>query len=370
MATATNAPPTVQRLFKLMVDGRASDLFVKPGSKPSIRVDGKVQYVSDEPTSSQFAQTLLETVMAGRELPPPDVKEWDLAIEFPGVGRFRGNIFRQQGESAFVFRHIRDQVPSFEELQLPTRPLQRLASLKRGLILVTGVAGSGKSTTIAAMIEHINQTRNAHVVTVEDPIEFMYTSTQSLVNQREIGLDCESFSDALKGVVRQSPDVILIGEMRDKDTMEAAIQAAETGHLVFSTLHTINAIQTVERIITFFPPHQHQLLRLQLAMVLQGVISQRLIPKREGRGRVPAIELMVSTPTIREILEEGRTKEIYSCIAEGHEYYGSQTFNQSLRTLYQSNAISLEEAMAAADNPDELKLEIRGISKGTRAADF
>lgn len=367
MATSTSAPPLVKRLFELMVSGRGSDLFIKPGSKPSMRVDGDVQFVADEATSKEFARTLLEAVMAGRPLPPPDVKEWDLAIEFPGIGRFRGNIFRQQGEMGFVFRHINDSIPSFEELGMPARPLQRLASLKRGLILVTGVAGSGKSTTIAAMLEYINQTRNSHIVTVEDPIEYMYTPTQSIINQREIGLDTESFADAMKHVVRQSPDVILVGEMRDKVTMEAAIQAAETGHLVFSTLHTVNAIQTVERIITFFPPHQHDLLRLQLSMVLQGVVSQRLIPKRDSKGRVPAVELMVSTPTIKEILQEGRTKEIYSAIAEGHEYYGSQTFNQSLKTLYQSSVISLEEAMAAADNPDELKLEIRGISRGTKS---
>ena len=370
MALAANASPKIVQMFKAMIEKRASDLFLKAGSRASIRVDGKVTFITDDEGDEKFAQALLETVMAGRELPPPEVTEWDLAVEFPGVGRFRGNIFRQQGELGFVFRHIRDKVPSFEELCLPSRQLQRLAGLKRGLVLVTGVAGSGKSTTIAAMVEHVNQTRNAHIVTIEDPIEYVFTATQSLVTQREIGLDTDTFTDALKHVVRQSPDVILVGEMRDKETMEAAITAAETGHLVFSTLHTVNAIQTVERIITFFPPHQHGLLRLQLAMVLQGVISQRLIPKREGTGRVPACELMVSTPTIKEILEQGRTKEIYHAIQEGAEYYGSQTFNQSLKALYQSGTISLEEAMSAADNPDELKLEIRGIARGSKARDM
>ncbi len=367
---ATVTPPAVAALFREMVEKRASDLFVKAGSCPSLRVDGKVVPVSKTETNEAFVKELLATITAGRAAPPEDAMEFDLAVEFTGIGRFRCNVFHQQGNTAFAFRHIQARIPTLEDLNLPSRQLQKLAALKRGLILVTGVAGSGKSTTIAAMLEFVNQTRNTHIVTIEDPIEFIFDDKQSLVTQREIGLDTSSFTDALKYVVRQSPDVILIGEMRDKDTMEAAISAAETGHLVFSTLHTVNAIQTVERIVTFFPPHQHDLLRLQLSMVLQGVISQRLIPKHDGRGRVPAAELMVSTPTIREILEQGRTKELYRAIQEGSEYYGTQTFNMSLRALYQSGVISLEEAMAAADNPDELKLEIRGIQKGTKAADL
>jgi twitching motility protein PilT len=256
-------------------------------------------------------------------------------------------------------------IPTFEDLNLPLMQMRKLAAMRRGLVLITGIAGSGKSTTIASMLEYINQTRHCHIVTIEDPIEYVYENKQSLVNQREVGIDTHDFIDALRMVVRQAPDVIMIGEMRDLQTMEAAISAAETGHLVFSTLHTVNAVQTVERIITFFPPHQHDLIRLQLSMVLQGVISQRLLPKKESAGRVPALEIMISSPTIKDILAEGRTDELLPALQEG-DYYGNMTFNQSLKLLYEKGLISLEEAMTAADNPDELKLEIRGISKGTK----
>jgi twitching motility protein PilT len=359
---------SIEDYFKYMVEIGASDFFVKSGSRPSMRVDGRIQFIDPKETDEKFIRDLFRRV-AGRDM--DDVfkdKEMDLAFEVPRVGRFRVNVFHQKGDVGFVFRHIKKQIPSFEELCLPTRQLQKLSALRRGLVLITGVAGSGKSTTIAGMLEHINQTRNVHIVTVEDPIEFVFDDKQSIINQRELGLDTKDFMEALKQVVRQSPDVILIGEMRDRETMEAAISAAETGHLVFSTLHTVNAIQTVERIITFFPPHQHPLIRLQLSMVLQGVLSQRLLPKKNGKGRVPAVEIMISTPTIREMLQEGRTTELYTAIQEG-EYYGNQTFNQSLKNLYQAQLISLEEAMGAADNPDELKLEIRGIVRGTKAAD-
>ncbi len=359
----------VEDFFKLMVEQNASDFFIKTGSRPSIRVDGTIRFIDPQETSEAVCHDLFRKVTGDS----PDFffekKEMDLAFELENVGRFRVNIFNQKGEIGFVVRYIQSKIPSFEELNLPVRQLQKLATMRRGLILITGVAGSGKSSTIASMIEHINQTRNVHIVTVEDPIEFVFEDKQSIVNQRELGLDAVDFLEALKQVVRQSPDVILIGEMRDKDTMEAAISAAETGHLVFSTLHTVNAIQTVERIITFFPPHQHPLIRMQLSMVLQGVISQRLLPKKDGRGRVPAVEIMISTPTIKEMLQEGRTTELYHAISEG-EYYGNQTFNKSLKFLYQNQLISLEEAMAGADNPDELKLEIRGIVRGTKASDM
>ncbi len=355
----------VEDYFRLMVDQKASDLFLKSGSRPSMRVDGKIRFIDSEETTGAFCREVFRRI-AGAELEQKmKGKELDLAAEVEGAGRFRVNVFNQRGNLGFVFRHIQSEIPSFEDLNLPARQLQHLSSLKRGLVLVTGVAGSGKSTTIASMLEHINQTRNAHIVTIEDPIEFVFENKQCLVNQREVGLDTIDFVDALREVVRQAPDVIMIGEMRDKETMEAAISAAETGHLVFSTLHTVNAVQTVERIITFFPPHQHDLIRLQLSMVLQGVLSQRLLPKRQGHGRVPALEILISSPTIKDILGEGRTQELYEALLEG-DYYGSMTFNQSLKVLYMNELISLEDAMNAADNPDELKLEIRGISKGTK----
>jgi twitching motility protein PilT len=356
----------VNDYFRLMVDQNASDLFLKVGSRPSIRVDGRIRFVGGGDTTPEFCREVFRKIAGGD---PEEMmkgrKEMDLAAEVKGTGRFRVNVFHHRGDLGFVFRHIQSRIPSFKELNLPMRQMQHLAGLRRGLILITGVAGSGKSTTIASMLEHVNQTRSTHIVTVEDPIEFVFENKKSLVNQREVGIDTLDFMDALRQVVRQAPDVIMIGEMRDQETMEAAISAAETGHLVFSTLHTVNAMQTVERIITFFPPHQHELIRLQLSMVLQGVISQRLLPRKDNRGRVPALEIMISTPTIKEILTEGRTNELYSALQEG-EYYGNMTFNQSLIHLYEQGHISLEEAMSAADNPDELKLEIRGISKGTK----
>jgi len=358
----------VDEYFRMMVENRASDLFIKGGSRPSMRVDGKITFIESEESTPDLCRDVFRRITGGEVEERMRGKEMDLATEMEGIGRFRVNVYHHRGQLGFAFRHIQDQVPSMEELNLPVKQLQQLAVLRRGLVLITGVAGSGKSTTIASMLEYINQTRNAHVVTVEDPIEFVFENKQSLFNQREVGIDTKDFVEALRQVVRQAPDVILIGEMRDRETMEAAISAAETGHLVFSTLHTVNAIQTVERIITFFPPHQHDLIRLQLSMVLQGVLSQRLLPKREGQGRVPAIEIMISSPTIKDILAEGRTNELYKAIQEG-DYYGNMTFNQSLKRLYESGLISLEEAMSAADNPDELKLEIRGIQRGTRATD-
>jgi twitching motility protein PilT len=287
----------------------------------------------------------------------------DTSVALPGVGRFRCNAFHQCGEQGLVFRSIKNEIPSFKELNLPVEPLKRLASLKRGLVLATGVAGSGKSTTLASMLEFVNRTMNKHIITVEDPVEFRFEDKRSIVNQREIGADVSSFPQALRQAVRQSPDVILIGEMRDADTVAAAISAAETGHLVFSTLHTVNAVQTVERIISFFPPHQHELVRLQLALNLAGVCSLRLIKNKEGTAMVPAVELLMNTPTVREHLESGATRMLPKALEEG-SYYGTMTFNQSLIRLFQAGNISLEEALAASDNPDDLKMQMRGITQG------
>jgi twitching motility protein PilT len=244
--------------------------------------------------------------------------------------------------------------------------LKRLASLKRGLVLATGTAGSGKSTTLASMIEYVNRNMNKHIITIEDPIEFRFEDKRSIVNQREVGADVADFSSALRQAVRQSPDVILIGEMRDAETVQAAISAAETGHLVFSTLHTVNAVQTVERIITFFPPHQHDLMRMQLALNLAGVVSMRLIKNKDGSALVPAVEMLMNTPTVRELLEQGQTRSLPKALAEGG-YYGTMTFNQSLIRLFQAGNISLEDALVASDNPDELKMQMRGIQQGSMA---
>ncbi len=358
-----------QEMLRKMVMERASDLFIKVGAPPSIRVDGKIYFFETPELTPQDGIDIYEQIEDSKREGFKGSAEIDTAYELPGVGRFRVNIFRQKGYIGMVFRHVESQIPNYEELNLPIDQLTKLGNLQRGLVLITGVTGSGKSTTLAAIINHVNTHFNKHIVTVEDPIEFIFKDSKCLIDQREVGIDTEDFYTALKHIVRQSPDVILIGEMRDKETMEAAIAAAETGHLVFSTLHTVNAQQTIERIINFFPPHQHQLIRLQLSLILEGVVSQRLIPRKGGKGRVPAIEIMMRSPTIRELLMDGRTEELYKALKEG-DYFGSQTFNQSLKRLYKENLISLDEALAASDNPDEFKLELKGISKGSRAADF
>jgi twitching motility protein PilT len=350
-------------VFAAMVKEDASDLFLKVGVSPAARVVGRVVTMGGPPVTEEGMVEIFNEVcdeFARKKF--SEKGEVDISYEVYGVGRFRANIFRQRGFIGMVFRHIKSKIPSLEELNLPAEPLRRLAMLSRGLVLVTGTAGSGKSTTLASMMSYINQTEERHIITIEDPIEYTFIDQKCVVDQREIGQDTDSFVSALKHAVRQSPDVILIGEMRDIETMEAAVHAAETGHLIFSTLHSINAMQTVDRIINFFPPHAHAFLQLQLSTLLQGVVSQRLIPTKDGTARVPAVELMCATPTVRELLLNGKTRELYKALKEGG-YYGCMTFNQSLKTLLERDLITLEDALNAADSPDELKLELRGISK-------
>ena len=357
-------------MLRKMVIEKASDLFLKVGSPPALRIDGSINFLDTDELTTQDAQEIFEIIEDSKKDGfHGEQNEIDVAYELPGIGRFRVNIFRQKGYLGFVLRHIESSVPSFEDLNLPSKTLSKIAEANRGLVLVTGNAGSGKSTTLAAMIQHINEHQNKHIITIEDPIEFIFKDQKSVIDQREVGLDTPSFHSALRHAVRESPDVILIGEMRDKETMEAALSAAETGHFVLATLHTVNAVQTVERIINYFPPHQHNLIRLQLSLILKGVISQRLIPKKNESGRVPAVELMIESPTVKELLATGKTVELYTALKEG-DYYGCQTFNQSLKKHYQSDLISLENAMAASDYPEELKLDLKGIFKGAMTADF
>jgi twitching motility protein PilT len=353
--------------FRVMVKEKASDLLLRAGERPAMRVEGKIRFGSEERFSEEEAEQLLTAV-----LPPEGVAEFrdrmekDVAFVVSGVGRFRANIFLQRRRLGFVFRHIKENVPSIADLHLPAKPVTALATLPRGLVLVTGIAGSGKSTTLASMIEHMNLHQERHVVTLEDPMEFAFRDKRSAISQREISIDTPDFATALKHVVRQTPDVILVGEMRDRETIEAALQAAETGHLVLSTLHTVNAVQTIERILSFFPPHQHATIRMQLSLVLEGVVSQRLITRRAEAGRVPAVEVMLGTPTVKELLLEGKTRDLAKAVEDGFAHYGSQTFNQSLRALVEEGLIDYEDALAAADSPEELKLAMRGISKGLR----
>ena len=356
--------PTLKDLLRIMSKEQASDLILKSGGCPAMRVRGSVRFLGDTPLKRESLTKYLEDVLDERGKEEYHrLGSTDVAISISGIGRFRCNAFHQCGDVGFVFRRIKSEIPSFRDLHLPVDPLKKLAGMKRGLVLATGTAGSGKSTTLAAMMEYINTNHCRHIITIEDPIEFLYDDKRSIVNQREIGTDTPHFPEALRNAVRQSPDVILIGEMRDKATTEAAIAAAETGHLVFSTLHTVNAVQTVERIITFFEPHQHDLIRLQLALNLAGVISLRLIKTKAGASVVPAVELLMNTPTVRELLEKGETRNLPGVLADG-AYYGTMTFNQSLIRLFEAGNISLEDALASSDNPEELKMQMRGITRG------
>lgn len=357
----------ITRFFQYMVAQGASDLFLKTNSRPAMRVDGKIRFIADMPLSEEamweaYDKLLDDTCKENFE----EYGEADFALKLPDIGRFRANMYRYMSQHGMVFRHVQNKVPSFEELSLPVQSMEYMANLSRGMVLATGVAGSGKSTSLASILQYINAQHHKHIVTIEDPIEFVFKEKNSIFSQREVGIDTESFAAALKHAMRQSPDVILIGEIRDKDTVEAALAAAETGHLVFSTLHTLNAVQTVERIVMFFPPYQHPMLRQQLAMVLEGVISIRLVRKKAGKGRVPAVEVLLGTPTVKEILAAGETLKLEKALSEGITHYGTMTFNQSLLALIENELISEEEGLAASDNPEELKLALRGISKGRK----
>ncbi|MEW6741167.1 MAG: PilT/PilU family type 4a pilus ATPase [Planctomycetota bacterium] len=356
----------LNELLESTIQLGASDLILKTGSRPAARVRGGLQYLGDDEVSRDFGtrvlamlldDTRMERYVRGQEL--------DVAYQIVGLGRFRVNIFHQLGEPALVFRHIKNQIEDFATLNLPVEQMEKLSLQSRGLVLATGVAGSGKSTTLAAMVEYMNLNLCRHIITIEDPIEFVFEDKNSVITQREIGHDSESYSSALKFCLRQAPDVIVIGEMRDAATVEAAINAAETGHLVLSTLHTVNAIQTVERVLAYFPPHQHSLIRMQLSMILAGVISLRLLNSVDGTSRLPAVEILLPSPTVKEILKEGRTSDLEQALRDG-EFFGTVTFAQSLARLYSEGKVSYHDALAAADNADELKLVLAGVSRGIR----
>ncbi|MBI3008856.1 MAG: type IV pilus twitching motility protein PilT [Candidatus Omnitrophica bacterium] len=355
----------IEKLLRLMVQKQSSDLYLKTGSPVFFRIDGKLMPYGHDVLKDEDTKEIASHLMDDEEEKRFAIThEMDISYSLPDGVRFRVNIFLQRGTVALVFRLIRTNIRSFQELNLPVNVLETLSSEPRGLVLITGVAGSGKSTTLAAMVNFINQRYKKHIVTIEDPVEFMHEDKESIISQREVGMDTKGFHEALRHVIRQSPDVILIGEMRDLETMASAIMAAETGHLVLSTLHTIDATQTVERIINFFPPYQHPQIRMQLSLVLKGVVSLRLLNRKDGSGRIPACEIMVSTPTIRKLILEGKTTQILSAINAG-TLFGMQTFNQSLLKLYKEGIVSQEEAMENADNPEELELTMKGIFTGS-----
>lgn len=353
----------INDLLKLAVERKASDLHLKVGSHPMIRVDGdlspmtEIKRLLQEDTIS-IAYSIMNARQKQRFKEELDI---DIAYSVPGLGRFRCNIFQQRGATGLVLRVIPARIKTVRELMLP-KVLETVSMEGRGLVLCTGTTGSGKSTTLAAMIDHINSNRNEHVVTIEDPIEFLHRDKKSLVNQREIDVDTRSFSQALRAAMRQDPDVVLVGEMRDYETIETALLAAETGHLVFSTLHTLDATETINRIISVFPPHHQKQIRIQLGQVLKAVVSLRLIPRADGMGRVPATEVMIVTPYIRDCIEnKDKTKYIREQISLGTSQYGMQTFDQSLYQHYKGGLITLEEALRRATNPDEFKLKVAGV---------
>ena len=353
----------LNEILKIALKGGASDIHLKSGLPPMFRVDGAlVPLKNGERLMPEEIQKAAFAVMNPLQKQRfEETREVDLAYGIAGLGRFRVNVFQQRGTVGIVFRVIPFGVKSIEHLHLP-KVIERIALEQRGLILVTGTTGSGKSTTLAAMIEYINASRTCHIMTIEDPIEFLIRDRRSIVNQREIGVDTQSFSMALRAALRQDPDVVLVGEMRDFETIETAITAAETGHLVMSTLHTLDATETINRIISVFPPYQQKQIRLQLASILKAVISQRLVPRADGRGRVPALEVLVSTARIRECIgDKERTKEIHDAIAKGYTTYGMQTFDQSLMSLVKQKLVTYEEALKHVSNPDDFALRFRGI---------
>ncbi|MBW2288102.1 MAG: type IV pilus twitching motility protein PilT [Deltaproteobacteria bacterium] len=351
-------------ILKIALKGGASDIHLKPGLPPMFRVDGAlVPLKNGERLAPEDLQQIAASIMNPTQKERFDeTREVDLAYGIAGLGRFRVNVFQQRGSVGIVFRVIPFGVKSIESLHLP-KVIENIAMEHRGLVLVTGTTGSGKSTSLAAMIDHINSNRTCHIMTIEDPIEFLVRDRRSIVNQREIGVDTQSFSNALRAALRQDPDVILVGEMRDFETIETALTAAETGHLVMSTLHTLDATETINRIISVFPPYQQKQVRLQLAAILKAVISQRLVPRADGKGRVPALEVLISTARVREcIADKDRTKEIHDAIAKGFTTYGMQTFDQSLMQHVKSGLVTYDEALKHVSNPDDFALRFRGIA--------
>ncbi len=365
---------TLNDILSMALKSNTSDIHLKVGLPPVFRIDGNLRPLPKAPRlTAEAVRSMCEAIMSERQRNKfEEVNEIDLAYGVPGLGRFRVNVFMQRNSVSAVFRAIPFKVATLDELLMPPI-LKKIAEESRGLVLVTGATGTGKSTTLAAMIDYINSSRTAHIVTVEDPIEYLHRDRKCIINQREVGFDTVGFAPALKSALRQDPDVILVGEMRDLETAETALAAAETGHLVLSTLHTIDAPETISRIISMFPPHQQRHVRLQLSNVLKGVVSQRLIPRIEGKGRVAAVEVLISTARVRELIDDReKTVQLKDAIAQGYTTYGMQTFDQALMDLVKREVISYEEALRQSSNPDDFKLKFSGIdsTSDTSWSDF
>jgi|YelNatPaOPRAMG01_1025707.scaffolds.fasta_scaffold05506_5 twitching motility protein PilT len=351
-------------ILKVAIKANASDIHLKAGLPPIFRINGALVPYKEAPrlTPEDLGRMTFGIMTPVQREKFKATYELDMAYGVPGLGRFRVNIFQQRGTIGGVFRVIPFGVPSFEQLHLP-KIIEKIAMEQRGLVLVTGTTGSGKSTTLASMIDYINANRTCHIITIEDPIEYLLRDKKSIVNQRELGVDTQSFATALRSALREDPDVILVGEMRDFETIETAITAAETGHLVFSTLHTLDAKESINRIVSIFPPYQQKAVRLQLSSILKAVISQRLVPRADNKGRVPAIEVMIATARIKELIaDEEKSSEIHDTIAKGFTTYGMQTFDQSLLQLFRQNLITYEEALRQSTNPDDFALRVKGIT--------
>ena len=354
----------VDDLLRIAMERRASDLHLKVGNYPHLRVDGELVPLTDQPrVSAEDMLTMAFSMMSARQKQKfKETTEIDMAYGVAGLGRFRVNVFQQRGNVGLVLRVIPTKIRALDELYLP-KIVEQICDMPRGLILVTGVTGSGKSTTLAAMVDRVNSTRAEHIITIEDPIEFLHRDKKGYVNQREVEVDTPSFSSALRASLRQDPDVILVGEMRDIETIGTALHAAETGHMVFSTLHTLDAVETINRIIAVFPRPEQKQIRLQLAAVLRAVISQRLVRRIDSEGRVPAVEVMINTAYVREcILIPEKTRAVRDAISAGTSQYGMQTFDQSLWDLFQAGLVSYETALENASNADDFKLRMQGIS--------
>jgi len=360
----------IDDLLRVAIERHASDLHLKVGNHPCLRIDGDLAPMTEQPrVTAEDMLGMAFSMMSNRQKQKfKENAELDMAYGVAGLGRFRVNVFQQRGNVGVVLRVIPTKIRALEELHLP-RIVEKICDEPRGLVLVTGVTGSGKSTTLAAMIDRINSNRAEHIITIEDPIEFLHRDKKGFVNQREVEVDTPSFGSALRASLRQDPDVILVGEMRDLDTISTALHAAETGHLVFSTLHTLDAVETINRIISVFPPPEQKQIRLQLTATLRAVVSQRLVRRADNAGRVPAIEVMIATPFIKEcIMTPEKTRMVREAIGAGVSQYGMQTFDQSLYDLYQQGLIAYDTALENASNPDDFKLRVQGISSMADAA--
>ncbi len=360
----------IDDLLRIAMERKASDLHLKVGNYPHIRVDGDLIPLTDQPrVTAEDMLNMAFSMMTNRQKQKfKENAELDLAYGVAGLGRFRVNVFQQRGNVGLVLRVIPTKIKPIDELYLP-KIAEKICDEARGLCLVTGVTGSGKSTTLAAMIDRINSTRAEHIITIEDPIEFLHRDKKGFVNQREVEVDTPSFGSALRASLRQDPDVILVGEMRDLETISTALHAAETGHMVFSTLHTLDAVETINRIIAVFPPPEQKQIRLQLAATLKAVVSQRLVERADGAGRVPAVEVLITTPYVKEcLITPEKTRGIREALAAGTSQYGMQTFDQSLYDLFTQGLISYEVALENASNPDDFKLRVAGISSTADAA--